>query len=209
MLTKRTIRSRPGRPVTSKTDFSPEILTGLVTLPGAGPASTPHPPPTTPGVTPPARSIFNYHISLTNRRKRAWKCLIRLGRFGVLDNSCAHKIVVDSRILWAQNHSIDTPLGAADLTYYLITSTNGPIMGIYPGATKAEAMAALANDAGSDTDPAGLIVQSVERADAADVMSALDSAAFDADQDWDNESTTWTLPDGAKIRVSGSTVEVI
>lgn len=95
------------------------------------------------------------------------------------------------------------------MTYYLITSTNGPIMGIYPGATKAEAMAALANDAGSDTDPAGLIVQSVDQADASDVMSALDSAAFDADQDWDNESTTWTLPDGAKIRVSGSVVEVI
>ena len=95
------------------------------------------------------------------------------------------------------------------MNYYLITSANGPIMGVYPGATEADAVAALAADASSEPNPAGLIVQSVERADASDVMSALDSAAFDADQDWDNESTTWTLPDGAKIRVSGSTVEVI
>lgn len=94
------------------------------------------------------------------------------------------------------------------MTYYLITSTAGPILGIYFGATKADAVAALAADAGGDADPAGLIVQPVEQADASDVMSALDAAAYDSNQDWDDESTTWTLPDGAKIRVSGSTVEV-
>jgi protein-arginine kinase activator protein McsA len=42
---------------------------------------------------------------------------------------------------------------------------------------------------------------------AADVMEALTNV--EGDQDWENESTTWTFEDGSKIVVCGSSVEIV
>lgn len=44
--------------------------------------------------------------------------------------------------------------------------------------------------------------------DTNDLMTALDQAAIESDQDWENETTTWEFEDGSKIVVSGSEVEV-
>lgn len=43
---------------------------------------------------------------------------------------------------------------------------------------------------------------------AADAMQALDAAGYPADQNWQDEATTWTLPDGSRVRISGPIVEV-
>lgn len=44
--------------------------------------------------------------------------------------------------------------------------------------------------------------------DTSALMSALDDAGIESDQDWDNGRTTWTFDDGSKIIVSGSEIEV-
>lgn len=44
--------------------------------------------------------------------------------------------------------------------------------------------------------------------DTSDLMTALDNAEIESDQDWENETTTWMFEDGSKIVVSGSDVEV-
>lgn len=46
-------------------------------------------------------------------------------------------------------------------------------------------------------------------ADVTDLMTALDASRIESNQDWDNETTTWTFSDGSKIRVSGPDAEVI
>lgn len=45
--------------------------------------------------------------------------------------------------------------------------------------------------------------------DTADLMTALDDAGIESDQDWKNERTTWAFDDGSKIVVSGSEVTVL
>jgi len=40
------------------------------------------------------------------------------------------------------------------------------------------------------------------------IMNALDNANVESDQDWENESTTWTFEDGSKIVVCGNDVTV-
>lgn len=44
--------------------------------------------------------------------------------------------------------------------------------------------------------------------DTNDLMTALDNAGVESDQDWENETTTWTFEDGSQIVVSGHDVEV-
>ena len=44
--------------------------------------------------------------------------------------------------------------------------------------------------------------------DTNDLMTALDNASVESNQDWENETTTWTFEDGSQIIVSGSDVEV-
>jgi hypothetical protein len=41
------------------------------------------------------------------------------------------------------------------------------------------------------------------------IMNALDERELDKDQDWEAETTTWTFPDGSKIKVCGNEVELI
>jgi hypothetical protein len=43
---------------------------------------------------------------------------------------------------------------------------------------------------------------------AADVMERADKMRADADQDWDNETTTYTFEDGSKMVVSGPSFDV-
>ena len=43
--------------------------------------------------------------------------------------------------------------------------------------------------------------------DTGDLVTALDNAGVESDQDWENETTTWTFEDGSQIIVSGSDVE--
>lgn len=43
---------------------------------------------------------------------------------------------------------------------------------------------------------------------AADVMERADKMRAEADQDWDNETTTYTFKDGSKIIVSGPSFAV-
>ena len=38
------------------------------------------------------------------------------------------------------------------------------------------------------------------------IMTALDAAQIPANQDWENETTTWTFDDGSTIVISGSQV---
>jgi len=45
--------------------------------------------------------------------------------------------------------------------------------------------------------------------DVSDLMTALDAAGVESDQDWENETTTWTFDDGSKISVSGTEVTVV
>jgi len=42
--------------------------------------------------------------------------------------------------------------------------------------------------------------------DALAVMTALDAAKIPANQDWENEKTTWTFSDGSTIVISGSQI---
>jgi hypothetical protein len=44
--------------------------------------------------------------------------------------------------------------------------------------------------------------------DTNDLMTALDNASVESDQDWENETTTWTFEDESKIVICGSDVEV-
>lgn len=44
--------------------------------------------------------------------------------------------------------------------------------------------------------------------DTNDLMTALDSAGIESEQDWETETTTWVFDDGSKIVVSGSEVDV-
>lgn len=41
-----------------------------------------------------------------------------------------------------------------------------------------------------------------------ELMSELNASGVDPEQDWDNESTTWTFDDESAIRVSGRDVQV-
>lgn len=41
-----------------------------------------------------------------------------------------------------------------------------------------------------------------------DLVNALVKDEIDADQDWENEKTTWTFEDGSSIEVSGIEVSV-
>ena len=44
---------------------------------------------------------------------------------------------------------------------------------------------------------------------ASDLLTALnESPDLDVNQDWDNESTTWTFSDGSQIAISGPDVTV-
>lgn len=43
---------------------------------------------------------------------------------------------------------------------------------------------------------------------AADVMERADQMRAEADQDWDNETTTYTFDDGSKLVVSGPSFDV-
>lgn len=44
---------------------------------------------------------------------------------------------------------------------------------------------------------------------AADVMKRAEQMRADADQDWDNETTTYTFEDGSKLEVSGPLFDVV
>ena len=44
--------------------------------------------------------------------------------------------------------------------------------------------------------------------DTNDLMTALDEAGIDSDQDWEEETTVWTFDDGSQISVSGPEVTV-
>jgi hypothetical protein len=43
--------------------------------------------------------------------------------------------------------------------------------------------------------------------DPATLMALLEAAEVPANQDWDNESTTWTFDDGSQIQISGTDVD--
>ena len=43
---------------------------------------------------------------------------------------------------------------------------------------------------------------------AADVMERADQMRAESDQDWDNETTTYTFDDGSKLVVSGPSFDV-
>ncbi len=45
--------------------------------------------------------------------------------------------------------------------------------------------------------------------DTDDLMTALDCAVIDSDQDWENETTTWTFDDGSQVIVSATKVDVL
>lgn len=44
--------------------------------------------------------------------------------------------------------------------------------------------------------------------DTNDIMNALDDAEIESDQDWENETTTWTFDDGSRIIISGDDIKV-
>ena len=43
---------------------------------------------------------------------------------------------------------------------------------------------------------------------ALEIMESLDAAGYESDQDWENETTTWHLPTGARVVISGDDVQV-
>lgn len=92
---------------------------------------------------------------------------------------------------------------------YLITSPAGPVMGVYVGKTPAEAVAALNAEASDESAANGWIIQSVEKADAAEVMHALEFVGLEPQTNWDEGYTDWWLDFDVCIRVSGSQVEVL
>lgn len=45
--------------------------------------------------------------------------------------------------------------------------------------------------------------------DVADLMTALDEAGIDSEQDYKNEATTWTFEDGSRIKINNTDIEVL
>ena len=42
-----------------------------------------------------------------------------------------------------------------------------------------------------------------------DLADTLDATGYPSEQDWDNEQTTWTLPDGSQLAASGEEVWLV
>jgi hypothetical protein len=94
-------------------------------------------------------------------------------------------------------------------------SANDTTMGIYVAKDAQEARDLAAADAGYEDEenmvyrleqPSALWARVLD--DSASIMEAMDRAEIDGDQDWNAESTTYSVT-GGTVRVTGSSFEIL
>ena len=97
---------------------------------------------------------------------------------------------------------------AAAKSFRIVNANTGVDFGVYPAADEASALDALALDAGYRSH-AWVCFAATEENSYISKVAYCAEIATDVDQDWDEESTTYTFLDGSKLRFSGPEVAAL